>query len=82
MIYIAYDHHNRIISIVNAKNKEVAKAYWQGADIIPHITKSLDEDFTSLDDHPTGVYPILKTMDMELGEFGRATQKRIVVMKS
>ena len=66
MVLIAYNYEGKIISIVNAVNEQVAQAYWQGAGIIPHSTRNLDdpEYFMPLSEHPTGVYPILKTKEV------------------
>ena len=71
MVVIGYDYKGTIISIVNAKSLELANAYWQGADIIPHSYRSLDDEshFTPLNEHPTGVYPLLKAREMEGYQF-------------
>ena len=66
MIFIGYNYEGYTISIVNAKSRELADAYWQGAQIIPHTVKCLEKDFASLDEHPTGVYPILRTKEQNL----------------
>jgi hypothetical protein len=65
MIFIAYDHDGFVIGIVNARNIELAAAYWHGADLIPHSIKTV-EDVVNLRDHPTGVIPILKTKDVNV----------------
>ena len=65
MTYIAYDYNSKVISIVVATNIKLATAYWQGADIPVHSTKCVEEDFTKLEDHPTGVFPILKTEEKD-----------------
>lgn len=67
MIYLAFNYEGYCISIVNAKSKELAVAYWQGANIIPHSIKSLEEDYTPIEEHLTGVYPILKTQELDQG---------------
>lgn len=64
MIFIAYNYEGIPISVVNAKSKELAYAYWHGAGIIPHSHKSLD-DFTPLEEHPTGVIPLIHTIQMD-----------------
>lgn len=81
MIFIAYDHNSTIISIVRARTEDLAKAYWQGAGIVPHVSKNLDntDDFISLDEHQTGVYPILKTRTKSLTAFGRTPHDFILV---
>ena len=66
MIFIAYDNNEFVLSIVNAKSKELAVAYWHGLGLLPYFIKSLDKDFVSLDKHPTGVIPILKTKSVNV----------------
>ena len=63
MVFIAYNHDGYVVSIVNAKSEDLAKAYWQGAHVNYDSIRNLDdkETFTPLSEHPTGVYPILKT---------------------
>jgi hypothetical protein len=61
MIFIAYNYKSQVVSIVSAKSLELANAYWQGANVNVYSHKCLEEDFTSLDEHPTGVFPIVKT---------------------
>jgi hypothetical protein len=58
MVYIGYNHDKVPISIVNAKSKELAYAYWQGKGILPHSHKCLEneEDFEPLKTHPTGCF--------------------------
>ena len=84
MIFIAYDYEGYPISIINAKDQALAIAYWHGASIVPNTIKSLD-DFASLEDHPTGVYPILKTKETNIRQtdFGSryAEKKYILVSK-
>lgn len=68
MIYIAYNHDGIITSIVSAKSKELALAYWQGTkDGLPHESKCLETDFTPLSEHPTGVMPVLITKTINIG---------------
>lgn len=57
MIYIAKDYEGKVLGIVNARNKDLANAYWQGRGVMPHKVRSLS-DYPPLEDHPTGVYPI------------------------
>lgn len=63
MIVIAYNYNNKIIGIVNAENEKLANAFWHGRGITPHSTKVLERDFTKLEEHPHGVYPILETIE-------------------
>lgn len=80
MIFIAYDQNGVTTSIVNAKSEELALAYWQGADVDVFSHKSLD-DFMDLNNHPTGVYPILKTKNKSLSGFGKNPENYIIVLK-
>jgi len=83
MIFIGYNPEGYPVSIVNAKTKELAYAYWQGANMLPHSHKCLEDDFSSLDDHPTGVFPILKTKeftDYDLSHNCRNPQGRKYLM--
>lgn len=77
MVYIGYDYESIPISVVSAKSKELAVAYWQGKEILPHTIQCLEEDFASLDDHPTGVFEILKTKEKTIGS--KFEKYRIVV---
>lgn len=62
MTFIAYNYDNYPISIVIATDIKLANAYWQGADVPVHSHKCVEEDFIPLNEHPTGVFPILKTI--------------------
>ena len=81
MIFIGYNHDTIPISIVNAKSKELAYAYWQGKGILPHSHRCLEEDFEPLEDHPTGVFPILETKEVSLSPIAGNLRKFIVVEK-
>ena len=61
MVYIAYDFEGFPISMVVAKNAELANTFWQRRDIIPHSIRYVEKDFMKPEDHPTGVFPILET---------------------
>ena len=67
MIFIAYNYKNQPISIVNAKSKELAEAFWQGRNLNVDHVKNLEKDFIDLDSHPTGVFPLFETEVMILG---------------
>jgi len=62
MIFIAEDHNGKVLDVVKAKSKELAMAYLQGKDMFPHVLKDVDdpEVYIPLDQHPTGVYSIVK----------------------
>lgn len=80
MIIIAYNELNVITSIVAAKSKELAVVYFQGANINAFCVKCLEEDFTPLSEHPTGVIPILKTTVRELKDWNMRDYKPFVVV--
>lgn len=82
MVIIAYNYEGKVISIVNAKSEEIANAYWHGAGLIVYSHRNIDnpDEFTPLSEHPTGVYPILKTKEIELYQDGRY-QKYLIVEK-
>ncbi len=81
MIFIAVNHDGYIISIVNAKSLELANAYWQGANIIPNTVLN-KKDFTPLDEHPTGVIPLLKTRIVKIRkDFGSGFTEIVAVDK-
>jgi len=64
MTFIGYNYDGYPISIVVAKSKELAYAYWQGKGILPHYHECVEEDYSSLDEHPTGVFPIMNTVEV------------------
>lgn len=58
-IYVAKNYDGFVESVVLARNYELAYAYWQGLGVIPHSVDTLTNK--DLEDHPTGVIPIVKT---------------------
>lgn len=84
MIFIAFNYEGRVTSIVDARNEELAHAYWQGANIDVHSSKCLERDYTPLDEHPTGVFPILKTetcTGYDLFPMGRVDERKFLLVK-
>lgn len=65
MVYIGYNYNGEVITIVKALSENLAQAFWQGAGIAVHSSKCLEKDFTNLEEHPTGVFPILKTTEVD-----------------
>jgi len=83
MIFIAYNHKSQVTSVVTAKSIELAQAYWQGANIDVFSHKCLETDFTSLEDHPTGVFPIVKTHTLnghQLFPSGRIDDRKFLLI--
>ncbi len=68
MIFIAKNYDGYTISIVNARSIELANAYWQGADIVPHSITCLEKDFDNINTHITGVYSLLRTIERNIGD--------------
>ncbi len=85
MIFIGYDYNGKVITIVNAVSKQIANAYWQGADISVHSSKCLEEDFTKLENHPTGVFPLMKTVEVDdyklLGECRMPKGRKFILIE-
>ncbi len=79
MIVIAYNYNGKVIGIVNADNEKLANAFWHGRNITPHSTKVLEKDFTPLEKHPHGVYPILETIEIQGYEMSR--DKKYLLVK-
>jgi hypothetical protein len=67
IVVIAYNYNGKVIAVVNAISVELAQAFWQGRGVVPHIIKTLKNDFTPLSEHPTGVYPIVETLEIVVG---------------
>ncbi len=61
-IYVAKNYDGYVVSVVLAKNYELANAFWQGQEIYPHSVDIRIEE-KDLKDHPTGVLPIVRTRE-------------------
>ena len=75
-VYVSKDYEGKVESVVLAKSRELAVAYWQGQRIYSHSVEELTAD--DLKNHPTGVLPILKTKDKEFYHNGRFINLRVV----
>ena len=76
-IFISRNHKGLIESVVLAKNYELANAYWQGTGI---MGASIDvKQESDLDDHPTGVLPIVKTKKINASPFGQNSKEYLVI---
>ena len=78
-IFIAKTYDGKVESVVLAKNYGLAQAYWQGRDIFPHTVGSKEEK--DLEDHPTGVIPIVKTEKLRASRFGRSEEEFLIILK-
>jgi len=77
-IYIARNYEGFIENIVLAKNKELATVYWQGKGIYAHSVSERTED--ELNDHITGVIPILNTT--KITSYFRRDQKPYLIVSN
>ena len=79
MVVIAYDYNSKVIGIVNADNEKLANAFWQGKSLAVHSTKVLERDFTKLEEHPTGVFPILETVTVD--GYSLKDNRKVLIVK-
>lgn len=76
-IFIAKTHDGKVQSVVLARSRELAVAYWHGQDTQPFsITERTDNDLII---HPTGVLPILNTKEKEIYLNGKFNKFMVVV---
>jgi hypothetical protein len=66
MIFIAKDYKGRIISIISAKTKESANAYWQGKSVAVHSEEIWDIEKVRENEESGFVTPILETTKKQL----------------
>ena len=62
-IYIALDPEGYPESVVFAKSKELANAYWHGKGVYPYSTEEIGP--IDLKDHPTGVISIASSRKVQ-----------------
>ncbi len=58
-IFIARESDGVVLSVVIARNMDLATSYFQGQGVVPYTTDKLSDK--DLESHPTGVIPISKT---------------------
>lgn len=75
-LFIARDYDGNVESIVLAKNRELATAFWQGQKIYAHSVDEKTEEL--LNDHPSGVMPILYTKKKKVRYLSDDAEIRIV----
>ena len=81
MLYIAKNYSGQIISIISAKSKELANAYWQGKGIIPHTESTFDLSEDRENEKDGFVTPILKTREVELKDnWNLSNSKKYIVV--
>ena len=68
MVFIAYDPKGKPISVVCAKDLQLARAYWQGKGVVAFSEACLEEDFTPIEEHSTGVFPLVETKERNIGD--------------
>jgi len=78
MIFIAYNHDSVIISIVSAKDKISANAYWQGRGIIPHFSVPFDSAEIRVNEEQGYVTPILHTKEVSVKLWGQSGERKII----
>lgn len=76
-LYIAYDEKGLIESIVLARSRELADVYWQGAGVVAINVKRMNP--SAYEDHLTGVVPVLKTNNYNIGSFFEPKNIRQVI---
>ena len=79
MICIARNYDGYIIDIVLARSLELANIYWQGKGVYPHRTDIREE--YQLENHPTGVIPILSTYEQEYEDKYTYRRKLCIAVK-
>jgi hypothetical protein len=63
-IFIAKQFNGDIESVILAKNYALANVYWQGKGVAAHSVEEINE--TQLQDHPTGVIPLVHTQNKQI----------------
>jgi hypothetical protein len=77
-IIIAKTYDDKVEDIVLAIDVKSANAYWQGKGVVPHSVYEYNE--SDLDDHMTGVIPILTTRRARIAPFGENAKEHIIVV--
>jgi hypothetical protein len=76
-IFIAKDIESMPIDIVLARDYNSAQIYWQGKGVVAHTVTMRKE--SDLEDHITGVLPILSTKEINTGN--ALNPKKIIAVK-
>lgn len=81
-IFIGMDREGRIMSIISAKNKEIANSYWQGKADIPDSSTELVLNGERCENEEVGyVTPILETYKVEVKLPNETNFRKIRVVK-
>lgn len=78
-IFIAKTYNGLVESVVLARNYELAQAYWQGLGVMANSVTEHDE--SELENHPTGVLPLVRTKKQNASPFGKSSEESIVIIK-
>jgi hypothetical protein len=83
-VYIAKNYEGTPLDVVFAVNEQLATAYWHGKGVTPHSTQTVSD--ANLQDHPTGVLPIVSTkVLLPFGGIGMThmipASKEVVIVK-
>ncbi len=78
-IFIAKTYDGYIESVVLAKNEDLASAFWQGKGIYAHSIRVVCEE--DIDDHITGIMPIVNTIKKNLSYQGSSDRETLVIAK-
>lgn len=78
-VFISKNYNGKVENVVFSKSRELAVAYWHGKGIYPYSIQVVSDK--NMEDHPTGVLPILSTEKKELQpKFGSSAQEYLVVV--
>jgi len=80
MIYIGYNYEGYPVSIISAKTKESANAYWQGKGITPHSTKELDLSEDRENEDMGYVTPLLVTEEVDSYEIRDLSSRKLLMV--
>jgi hypothetical protein len=78
-VYIAKNYEGTPLDVVFAVNEQLATAYWHGKGVIPHSTQTVSD--VNLQDHPTGVLPIVSTKEVDVTPYGMGTPRKVILVR-
>jgi len=80
VIFIAKNYDGKVMSVVLARSYEMAQAYWQGRKVYAHTVETRTEK--DLEDHTTGVLPIVNTKEITRFDIDRHTRNAVYLVIS